>query len=453
MLPSDLIKNVLALKLDINAISITLTQCVKDNPVVFRGAGKITQDSDGNLLLHMIHVNTEDIPFPHFSFNVKDLPPGTIVPDDYFFDMNAVDTYGFVWVAKRLDLDNHYFFDTNSIVIKSHIYSLTRRQYRMEAKDTGWLEFVIPYSVALSCNKSEAYGNGGKRRSILCATISDAEVTVNNAEGKLIITATARKEIDMERLAHAILSGFSIIVGVQLEPVLKQMGIDTIFSTEIKSLKKMSRAQLERPFESTAPFHYSKTVNFLDKYVSAFLDAPTRMTELYGYWHKVFMAHDASLELWALALTTSIEGVFKNHFSEMLKKEDSFEEKLKDAREKLTETDIDQEVLQKLCGSLSNFNKKSIKAGLETYVADKPPYANWPSVWNDLRNKSTHADILDESVEKAQRYWNQTFTCQAIFYHLIASAIGYDGNLIAYSMAGWPELSKDEEKLNQLNHI
>lgn len=445
MASNDLINNILDSKLDINCVSITLTQCGTENPIVFKSPGRIQQDSNGQLSLHMIYVSVEAIPFSYFSLGFREVSPGIIIPDDYFFDMVAVDTFQSVWKAQKLNLITDCSCPTNSIVIKSHFDRLTLESEKTQTEYPGWLQFIIPYSVELPCNEIESYGNEGKRRTIFSATISDVCIKINNAEAKLVISATAQKELDLKLLAQAIISGLSVIVGMQLKPAVKQTRVANIYTIEVRSLEKMSRSQLQRPFNSTAPFHYPNTVNFLDSYVTTFLQEPIKMTELYGYWHKVFMAYDTSRELWALALTTSIEGIFKNHFSNMLKHDDSFEEKLNDACTKITKAGIDQLVHRKLEGSLSGFKKKSIKAGLEEYVTTNPSFSKWPSDWNDLRNKATHADILDESRDKVQKYWNQTFTCLAIFYHLVADVIQYDGELTAYSVMDWPELPKDQK--------
>ena len=443
----DLIKNVLASTFEIDGISITLTQRKSDNPVIFNGSGKITQDNDGNLLLHMIHVNPEGIPFAQLGVNPKDCLPGTIIPDEHYYDMDFLDTHGFKWTAKMLELNNHYFFPTNSVVIKSRFNCLTKRQQRLGKEKSTRFQFIIPYSIDLPYNQFE-YDNGQSRRIVLSAKISGMDIKINNSEGKLIVSASVPEPItlDLEQYVQAVLRGLSIAVGMQLNLVLEETWGGDIQSIKIRSLHKISKSHLLRPFESKSPDNYPNLINFLDKYVSAFLQAPAKMEELYGYWHKVFVAHDKRVELWALALTTSIEGVFKNNFSDLLKNDDSFEEKLIDTRTKLTVAGIDQEIFEKLCSSLSNFKEKSIAAGLRIHVADKPLFANWPSDWNKLRNKSAHADIIDESPENVQKYWNQAFTCLAIFYHLIAKVIKYDGSLTAYSVLGWPELSKDQEK-------
>jgi hypothetical protein len=152
-------------------------------------------------------------------------------------------------------------------------------------------------------------------------------------------------------------------------------------------------------------------------------------------------------ELWALALTTSIEGIFKNHFSNLLQHESDYVLKIDDTLSKIASANVDPEIFQKLQSTLSGFKKRNITAGLKQYIADKPQFSNWPKNWTTLRNKSAHPDVLDESPEDFQIYLNQAFTCLAIFYHLLGRAIKFDGKLIAYGMPNWPSLSSTDELL------
>jgi hypothetical protein len=443
MVLHKLINNALASQLEIDAVSITLTQCQVRNPVIFQGTGKIVQDSEGRLTLQMIHVGTPEQLMSQMTTDEASLNalPGTIVRDDYYFDMVCTDAFGVEWTAEKISLSkNHYYFPTNSVVIKPHLYAVTRRVSIKTPREHDTLQFVIPYSVELPCNEFEPYGNGGRRRSIFKIQLDAFDMTINNAEEKLVISVITHRAMPTDMLSKAILSGLSILVGRQLMPLTTEIHEGSLASIDVKSLKKISSHALPRPFDSTLPNSYGNALQFLDHYISAYLQHPDQMAEFYGYWHKIFVAHGASLELWALALTTSIEGVFKQHFSPLLKHDAAYEEKLNASIEKLKKTDIDTEVMQKLESALTNFKQKNITAGLRTFVTDKPHFTHWPTDWSKLRNQAAHADILGNSPEKMQKYYDRTFTCLAIFYHLLAATIHYDGALIAYGTPGWPEL-------------
>jgi hypothetical protein len=443
MVLHKLLNNALASQLEIDAVSITLTQCQVSNPAIFQGTGKIVQDSEGRLTLHMIHVGTPEQLMSQMTADEASLNtlPGTIVGDDYYFDMVCTDASGVEWTAEKINLSkNHYYFPTNSVVIKPHLYAVTRRVAIKTPREYDTLQFVIPYSVELPCNEFEPYGNGGRRRSIFKIQLDAFDMTINNAEEKLVVSVTTHRAMPTDILSKAILSGLSILVGRQLLPLTTEIQAGSLASIEVKSLKKISPHALPRPFESSVPTSYANALKFLDHYITTYLQHPDQMAEFYGYWHKIFVARGASLELWALALTTSIEGVFKQHFSPLLKHDAAYEEKLNASIVKLKKTDIDIEVMQKLETTLINFKQKNITAGLRTFVTDKPHFSHWPTDWSKLRNQAAHADILGNSPEKMQKYYDRTFTCLAIFYHLLAATILYDGALIAYGTPGWPEL-------------
>lgn len=448
----QLISQALASSLDIDGMSITLTQRGTRDPVVYQGTGRIAQDSDGVLRLHMIHVGTVEQLVSQMKADADGLAvlPGTLVPDHQYFNMVCTDTYGNEWIAEKISLDkSHFFFPTNSVVIKPVLRSVTRRYEAATSREHSALQFVVPYSVELPCNEFESYGNGGKRLTIFKLTFDDMEITVNNADDKLIISVMTQRALPIDTLSNAVLTGLSILAGCQLAPLIKETREDHLLLTEVKALKKKTTHSLPRLFESTFPTNYDDAVTFLDQYIHAYLQHPEKFSEIYGYWHKIFIAHGASLELWALALTTSIEGVFKHYFSALLKHDAAYEKKLDDALTVIRASTIDVDVIQKLQSSLSNFKRKNITAGLAAYVEDKPLFTQWPGCWSTLRNQSAHADALDESPEKIQLYYDRAFTCLAIFYHLLASTIGYTGKLTAYGTPGWPELPPAPEPVEE----
>lgn len=90
--------------------------------------------------------------------------PGTQVPDHRYFDMVCIDTYGNDWIAEKISLDkSHFFFPTNSVVIKPVLRSVTRRYEAASSREHSALQFIVPNSVELPCNEFESSGNGGKR--------------------------------------------------------------------------------------------------------------------------------------------------------------------------------------------------------------------------------------------------------------------------------------------------
>lgn len=456
MSTQQLISQALISTLTIDGVSITLTQRGASDPVVYQGTGKIAQDSDGVLRLHMIHVGTVNQLVSQMKADADGLAvlPGTLVPDHRYFDMVCIDTYGNEWTAEKISLDkSHFFFPTNSIVINPVLRSVTRRYEAASSREHSALQFIVPYSVELPCNEFESYGNGGKRLTIFNLTFDDMEITVNNADEKLIISVLMLSALPIDTLSNAVLTGLSILAGRQLSPLIKETREGHLLLTEVKALKKKPAHSLPRLFESTFPLNYDDASAFLNSYIHAYLQDPEKLAEIYGYWHKIFIAKGASQELWALALTTSIEGVIKHYFSALLKHDTAYEKKLDDALTVIQASTIDAEVIKKLQSSLSNFKRKNIAAGLAAYVEDKPLFSHWPGHWSKLRNQSAHADALEESPEKIQIYYDRAFTCLAIFYHLLASTIGYTGKLTAYGTPGWPELPPTQEAGDAIDEL
>ena len=68
--------------------------------------------------------------------------------------------------------------------------------------------------------------------------------------------------------------------------------------------------------------------------------------------------------------------------------------------------------------------------------------------WISLRNKSAHADNLDEDIEELQRYIDDVYKCQNLFNVLLLLKIGFDGQYQDLSKDGWTDnsLALDAEK-------
>lgn len=448
MSDNEIIKKSLDKTLELDCPNIELTQRGVEKPIKFQGSGTIRQDSEGSVSLKLIHIFTEQqkISESVVRMNYGFSNQGKILPENFYFDLRCEDTYGRTWISKKVYLNNDYYYPSNTVVITSKPINFSRKHKR-EFENTNYIQFFVPYSIDLPCNKMEEYGNGSSRLSLFEFEFDGIKIRINNSENRLNIYAVLPKEINVDLFGKALLYGLSILAGKQINPTVKLKGIGAEDEIEILSEIKISTKSLPRPINSSIPYPHQPTVEFLSGFIKSYLINNVNIREAVGYWHKVFISYGASIEVFALTLTTSIEGVFKNSYSPFLFQEASYVSKLENSIRELNKTKIDSEIKSKILSSIGGYKKKSIKSAMLKYVSETSGYSDYPNTWSELRNQSSHADSMDQSKEKIQCYFDKAFICLSLFYLFILDAASYKGDRIGYGQQGWPDVDKNGIKV------
>lgn len=446
MSDDNIIKDTIAYSFSLNCPKIVLTQKKSENPTVYKGVGEITQNNKGILSLKLCHLFDKDLDFTNFE-KFNSLVTGKIVPDSFYYDMECMDTNGCVWTAEKIDIEENIFYQSNCAIIEASIKSI-RRTENKENKNNNYLQFFVQNSESLPCNEKEAFGNGGFRRSIFKFSIGETSIEINNSEERLNIYTKLSKNIDSNLFSEALLYALSILVGKELTPIIKIIDLEQSNIFEINSIELETKRKMPRPAPSNAYYHYDSAEEFLVKFVSKYLSDTKTMKHLVGYWHKVYFSYNSSIEVIALTLTTSIEGLVKSLHSEKLlhDEESQYIGELNESIDIVKTIKLDKNIKNKLLSLLGGFNRKSIKSALTEFTENKPPYKNSPKAWASLRNQSAHADSLDNSNEELQLYFDKTYNSLGLFYLLILDYIGYLGKTKCYSIKGWPEISLQDFK-------
>lgn len=452
MSDDNIIKDTIVYSFSLICPKIVLTQKNTENPTVYKGSGEITQNSKGVLSLKLCHLFDKDQDFNDCEI-VNYLEAGKVVPDNFYYDMECMATNGCVWTSEKIYIEETKYHQSNCAIIEANIKSLRRTENKKNQNNNS-LQFLVKNYESLPCNEKEELGNGGFRRSIFKFSIGETSIEINNSEERLNIYTKLSKNIDSNLFSEALLYALSILVGKELTPIIKIIDLEQSNIFEINSIELETRRKMPRPVPSNAYFHYDSAEEFLEKFVSKYLADTKTMKYLIGYWHKVYFSYNSSIEVIALTLTTSIEGLVKNLHSKMLlhDEESQYISELNESIYVVKKIEVDKGIRNKLLSMLGGFNRKSIKSALTEFTENKPPYKDSPKVWASLRNQSAHADSLNNSNEELQSYFDKTYNSLGLFYLLILDYISYVGKAKCYSINGWPEINLQNFKENNKKH-
>lgn len=420
---------------EIDCIDIILTQKVDKEPIVYAGPGTICQDENGILQLKL-YSKISDIK-KELSHQFKHHTPGKIISGDNYFTLKAVDMSGKEWVSDNIWVSANVSFPASGQVIKSKLREIKSMEDG-STTEKNYLFIIVPGKHEIPCNEKEDLPNGGWRlnRSVFSANNIDFEF--KQLDNCLIINVNSTPDCLKEDTYVKILEALSVITGLIIRPVVVKNTQQDHSVLKIESVSNSySNKAFPLPFKHSTPDDLQSFSGFFEKYLAA-IDAP--YSDLFGFWHKVNRAWQASIENSSLSIGVAIEGIISTYFGELGLPDDEITQQAEKAKQELNTIDIGKRIKERLLSSIGGLLKNtSPKGALYQMAQDSLIRKEMADVWLKLRNKSVHPDKLNEDPRALQKYIDQIYTCIALFYRLFFIIIGYDGSYIDYSEDGWPE--------------
>lgn len=436
-LNNDTINKLISSKFEIDCIDINLTQQIEKTPIIYSGPGTIYQDENGvlNLKLYakIIDIDKE---ISHIS---KHFVPGKIIGNENYFSLRATDMSGNEWGTENIWLSHNVSFPAAGQIIKAklrEIKNMTEVDKRIRSGKT-YLLIVVPGSYKIPCNKKEDLPNGGCRLSKSLFSFNQIDFEFKKLDDYLRIYVSTGTNALSEQSEIRILEALSIIYGQIVRPMIIAFTHGGIETLRIKSVDNtVPNEHLPYPIEHSLPFNLEIFASFLEKYLSS-MENPS--SELFGFWHKINRAWQASIENASLSLTVGIEGVIKSYFKKYGLPDEEILEQALEAKQKIKDLEVGKRIKERLLSSIGGLKSISPKAALNQMSETSLFPKSFVDEWVSLRNKSTHADQIDQDEKTKQTYIDQFYTCITLFYCLLFKVIGYEGNFIDYSQEGWPE--------------
>ena len=131
--------------------------------------------------------------------------------------------------------------------------------------------------------------------------------------------------------------------------------------------------------------------------------------------------------------------MLKDYYSGIGGPDEEFLKQLKDAKPLIKALPVEERVKNYIMSTLGNAKRTSPKNSLYALAQTKLFSENMVALWTKLRNKSTHADELKFETHELQAFIDELHGCLELFYRLVLGKIGYSGEIVQYSVTGWPE--------------
>jgi hypothetical protein len=440
------IEAILSNKYSEDFFDISFTQNKDENPVQYRGPGTIYQNEKGEIRVKLFHAAATDVGY-HLSlfFGKDNLAPGKLLPKHHFYTL-TINEHNRTWTAEYIYLDNDLHVSDDGVLIDTKINKISiieKRQFIKGGQNFATAHVLGKYSLPANKEKVTKYCSS---ISITTLDINKVKYEIEEEENHIEIHAELEyKDNPLEEI-KIFLEALSIALGKHLVPVILTGGNKDTFTTSIYSQKNTSK---HRKLEQPLPRFIIHNPESLNEFISKYSITITRpLSIIYRYWHRLFSSSDDSFENRDLIITTAVEGLLKELYKELGLPDKEFCEYIDEAKNIITSSslEINKRALSRITSSLNNallFSPKQALNSLQDLNIIKKVHL---VIWKKTRNKSHHAEIMGEDVDKTEKSYYQILTCLELFYILIFYHINYKGKFIRYSLDGWPDVFFDPEK-------
>lgn len=418
-----------------------LVQQVPENPTAYRGSGSISQDGDGKLQLKMYcPFNSSEEFEKELSFLNADnaLERGQLIGTHHYFTFEGVDVFGQVWKATDIWLDGDVSFPASGRIVRSDLRSIESRRER-QAGSTGSHRkmFVVPGTYKLPFT----HGQPGTSEPGFSACTIDLgggrKCEIKTREVALVVSLDLL-ESDPENYPQRVLDAIGLSVGAHMVPQVEVTWAEKELLQVVRRLDKDSSQnyRIVPPIPVRLPNALAGLQDFIQQYLQR-VEEP--YSQLAGYWYRVLVGFQIGLENQALVLTTAIEGFLKTYFPEHGKADEDFVKQLEEAIPAVNKLEVGERARKRILSNLDNAKAPSPSNALWALAKSGKIPAELVKVWKYLRNKSAHADELKLGPSETQVFVNDLYACLELFYRLIMLHVGFEGRIVRYAKAGWPE--------------
>jgi len=351
--------------------------------------------------------------------------------------MKAIDMEDHIWNAENVLLRGHFSIQVNGVIVESTVSQISSESERAAHvnHDKNSFYMVIPGDHSVPCNEWEDMGTK-KTMSICRIKWSEFELTLKIRRKFLIAEFSGPSASLGPEDPYKVAEALSIVFGKICHIVLLTYCADQACTSIISSVPiNDPNKQIPSPIRHRDPWNYKAFETFLKCYLTSVVH-PYGMH--YEYWHRINRAWQGGIEIVALAVTTAIEGILKESFSDYIKPAEEFKHQAETAKEAVKSLNLDKRINAYLLSSLGSASKGSAKNGLHYLKSKGLISAQSIKCWSELRNKAAHADSLEFDGERLQEYIDLVFGCYHVFNVMLLINIGFTGEYANLSAKGWP---------------
>lgn len=430
---SKKISALLSKEFEIDCINIRLTQQNTDDPIIFEGAGSITQKADGHFYLKMYHA-FKDLKKELVPITVKSVA-GQLVNDDAFFSMEALDISNNTWTAPDIKVSSGFSIPATGKVINSRIRNL--KCITSTEAHSNFLIFAIPGDFKLPFNKWEDTENGGQICNTCEFSIDEKKVTIKSKNSCLFVNIEDPSGGIDFIYQELFIEALSIMTGRFCSVLYSTLYKNNEYALKLNSIPSDLSNISTFPLLNISSFgRLFEIQNFLSRYLNFF---EKEHDVFFGYWYKINRAWQGGVENAALALCVAVEGVLKNYYKDISLLDQEFIKQTDSAKTLIQQIGLHKEIEQRIISNLGQIKNASPRIALRNLVEQGKIAKEFIKAWTVLRNKSAHADILENDRKALQEYLDNFYKVITLFNILLLLKIEYCGSYMNGSELGWKE--------------
>ena len=433
----DALKNELtSCKFALSLPQCTVRQRGTNTPRVYSGAGFISQEADGSLMLRMFATEHLDEGERFARILPKIHAPGTLVPDSEFYDVSAVDQQGCQWRAER-QLIGLNFGVGNEVFVSLHdLEKVETWGQRTSDTSRGWF---IPGDIELPWH---LYTTTDRYISLDRFEFDDADFVwkAHKVDGGLDVEFTA-KHRSLEPHATRFLRAVGMLVGQFMDPLVSYSYSDGQLVTCIHRRRAQESTHLLEPMDRRCGDHRDAHRFLACCLQHAERQYPERKDQfllLYRFWHRILRARHGDIENSSLVLSVAIEGIIKALCASEQDVDAPFVTLVEEAKPSVEGLAIPERVRNSLLEHLKHaVNPRPIQT-MQRLKEQRAITEAHIKVWRKMRNSGSHGAQLEDDAKEIEAHWQRYLCCLDMFYRLLFLVIGYKGNYVDLSRVGWP---------------
>lgn len=403
---------------------ITLTQNRKSDPEVIRGRGSIACDPEGPKFRLTVYADPGTEQLRDLMSNLSGQGSGTLISDEEYYRLDAVDFSGVAWHWERVFLNRSSNFSTGHAVIHAELDSLRQvSACDLEIAEVAGIFFgptgVIhnqmvrtevkagqetQTSFELKGAEFEAEGFNFKVRP-LDLQGEPSVIRVTFPAGRIPDGAEYRV---LEALQYATFRPLSWIVLIKMRDGRREITV---------SPPTAARPPLLRPpTVSRDPTHAKNFWTLVACYlqhVIAFADSE-HYSPLSAQLRALISAETRELVVLAQLVTAAVEGVLNIEYKTLAEPTKEFKDALDVVRGKIGMLDVDPGIITRVQGAIEPMKSARASDKLKALVSVGLVTEEQFRAWTKLRNASAHASINPHSYDTQKLWQHCNGTCQSL---------------------------------------
>lgn len=457
MISEDFLKQYAAGNLVLDCPRIVITQNKTTGPKTFEGPGMITLKADGRFAVRL-YVNSP----PGASHVIKamfsmdaNVSPGELIPDEYFYTMEATDLRGITWRNPSI---TPVFHGNNGEVIIADVDSLHAEQDSPESNmDSIVMQCfnVLPIPAnAISRQSSESGEHSGSHK-----TARDrAEFVIGGI--KFALHNGVNAEHGTKLIATAPVGTFKPGIEHRIGEALRFVTFTDFTFTVVEKVLSGTRHAFVRPIQIArtgilpAPVNgkthvddYWRLFEAYFRHVSIHTD-PDTYHPLSNRLYPLIASHGVDFSVVELILGVSVEGVLNSEFASVGASSIPDNKEIADTVAVLKNLcSITETMKNRLSGAVTSMKQLRVGDQIKRLMELKVITMELNVAWRTVRNSSahsanTHAKAMNVKV-------HDLYMVHALLMKLVLIAIGYKGKYQRFDLKGWPDedLSIDKSTL------